>query len=223
MIIYCPTCDKDISGLKVGAKRNHLRWCKTCSYTRYDDINWEEVQNYYDTGKSYAECATKFNCTALTICKASKNGLIKKRNRKENAALIYVKYGKRSQSEETKIKLRNIALNSPHRRLKKKTIKYKGVLLDSSWELNLANILDNLKVLWIRPKPIRWKDSEGIEHNYFSDFFLPDYNLFLDPKNPFARQVQSTKIQHLKEQYNNIIFLTKEQLTEEYIKSLLVK
>lgn len=110
-------------------------------------------------------------------------------------------------TEETKKILREKALASPHRRLRRKMIEYKGVMLDSTWELALAVRLDELDIDWIRPDPIPWTDDNGIVHNYFGDFFLPKYNLILDPKNPQAIRVQSKKLKCLLEQYGNIIIL----------------
>lgn len=99
------------------------------------------------------------------------------------------------------------ALASNHRRLKKGVLYYKGILLDSSWELALAKRLDFLNIEWIRPDPIKWKDDEGIIHNYFPDFYLPKYDLYLDPKNPAAYNSQKEKIDCLKKQLTNLIIL----------------
>ena len=41
-------------------------------------------------------------------------------------------------------------------------------------------------------------------HNYFPDFYLPDYNLYLDPKNPHAVTVQKKKLDLLLKQHTNI-------------------
>jgi hypothetical protein len=114
----------------------------------------------------------------------------------------------KNHSAEVKELIREKALLSNHRRLRKKMIEYNGVMLDSTWELELAQRLDEQNIRWERPKPIRWSDSEGILHNYFPDFFLPDYNLYLDPKNPHAYNVQKKKIDQLKKQLTNLVILT---------------
>ena len=62
----------------------------------------------------------------------------------------------------------------------------KKVLLESSWELELAESLTNSNVEWIRPKFIKWIDLEGTTRRYFPDFYLPKYDIYLDPKNPYA-------------------------------------
>jgi hypothetical protein len=119
----------------------------------------------------------------------------------------------RRQTQETKDKLRKIALASPHRRLVKSTRIYKckdgtDVLLDSSWEEALAKRLDELNITWIRPiQPIPWIDNSGVSHNYFPDFFLPVKNLYLDPKNPIAYTAQRAKIAIITKQLGNLIIL----------------
>lgn len=110
-------------------------------------------------------------------------------------------------SSESKRKIKEKALASNHRRLKKNTIQYKEIKLDSTWELILAKSLDDNNIKWIRPDPIKWKDEENKEHHYFPDFFLPEYNLYVDPKNPHAYRVQNKKIDIIKKQLTNLVFL----------------
>ncbi len=107
-------------------------------------------------------------------------------------------------TKETKQLLKEKALTSTHRRLRKGVVEYKGVLLDSSWELKLAKRLDELNIKWFRPDPIPWIDEEGVTHNYFPDFYLPEYDKYLDPKNKHAIKVQENKLKILLTQYKNI-------------------
>lgn len=62
--------------------------------------------------------------------------------------------------------------------------------MDSSYEVKLANILDELNIQWDRPEPVEWYDVSGGKHHYFSDFRLIDYDLYLDPKNEYCFKVQ---------------------------------
>ena len=118
----------------------------------------------------------------------------------------------RHHTKETKNKQSTSARNSNHRRLVKSCRYYikkddTQVLLDSSWEEKLAKILDDKHIKWERPKPLKWVDNAGNIHNYFPDFYLPEYNLYLDPKNPQACIKQKEKIDILYKMYNNIIIL----------------
>ena len=110
-------------------------------------------------------------------------------------------------SEETKLKQQEKALASKHRRLRRKMIEYNGIMLDSTWELLLAKKLDAENIIWVRPGPIDWVDTDGLTHHYFPDFYLPEHDLYLDPKNPKAYEVQYKKIEQLKTQLTNLVIL----------------
>lgn len=66
-----------------------------------------------------------------------------------------------------------------------KKILYNGVYLGSTYELTLAKSLDNHSINWTKPKRIPYIDPFNKERTYEADFFLPEYNLYLDPKNEF--------------------------------------
>lgn len=69
------------------------------------------------------------------------------------------------------------------------------VLLESSWELAIAEWLDAHGIVWIRPKPIPWKDHTSNKTRlYYPDFYLPNFDLYLDPKNPTALAKSSHKM-----------------------------
>lgn len=128
----------------------------------------------------------------------------------------------RKHTEETKNKLRELALASKHRRLCRSIREYKCkdgsiVVLDSSWEEELAKRLDFLNINWIRPKdPIRYLDNNGKEHSYFPDFYLPEYDILLDPKNPAALFAQKEKVDILKNMLTNLVILSNIQDIKEY-------
>jgi hypothetical protein len=118
----------------------------------------------------------------------------------------------RKHSEFTKELIRDRALASNHRRLRRGIVEYTRldgsiVSLDSSWELALAKRLDELKIRWERPDSISYVASDGRTRRYFPDFYLPDHNLYLDPKNPFAIKAQQDKINQLTKQIKNLIII----------------
>jgi hypothetical protein len=83
---------------------------------------------------------------------------------------------------------------------------YNGVIFDSGWEVAIAKQLDSLKISWIRPtSPLLWIDYSGKSRKYFPDFYLPEYKVFLDPKNPIATQKQLEKVTFIQETYKNVI------------------
>ena len=68
------------------------------------------------------------------------------------------------------------------------------LLLESSWELKIAEWLDKIKLNWTRPNHIKWVDSKGKERKYFPDFYILNYDLYLDPKNTYQINVQKEKL-----------------------------
>lgn len=96
----------------------------------------------------------------------------------------------------------------------RKTIYYKGVVLESSWELILAEWLDEKEIKWERPKPIGWVDDDNKQKLYYPDFYLTEYNLFLDPKNPYCMELDKDKMNkisgHINIIYGDIDYVIKE-------------
>lgn len=109
----------------------------------------------------------------------------------------------------------------------KRRVSYKNkfgeiVHLHSSYEEMLAKEFDKHNILWTRPKPLKWIDDNGEEHKYYPDFYLPKYNLYLDPKNNYLLIKDENKIAKVKEQNNVKIFaLSVEQLNIDAIGKLI--
>lgn len=85
-------------------------------------------------------------------------------------------------------------------------IKYKDYILDSLWELRIAQYLDELNFKWSRPTDaLEWRDKRNHKRKYFPDFYLPEYNLYLDPKNPIVMIKQKEKVDYFLSNFDNII------------------
>lgn len=92
----------------------------------------------------------------------------------------------------------------------------KETVLQSTYELRCSEILNELGIKWLRPKALKYDGR-----NYFADFYLPDCDVWLDPKNAFKARKDATKIAKVIEQNNvKLYVLLDEQLTLEYIKHL---
>lgn len=76
----------------------------------------------------------------------------------------------------------------------------KKVLLESSWEVRIANFLTDKNIKWIRPKFIKWQDSIGKTRRYFPDFYLVDYDIYLDPKNPYCLKRDEEKLNEVQKE-----------------------
>ena len=99
-------------------------------------------------------------------------------------------------------------------------VRYKGIWLDSKWELQVAESLDENQIRWVRPKVgFVWTD-EG--RKYYPDFFLPDFDLYLDPKHPYLQVRDWTKIQEAQKRNNiRVLMLNEDQLTWKIIAELM--
>jgi len=58
------------------------------------------------------------------------------------------------------------------------------IQMDSSWEAKCAEKLDELGVKWERDENIKLKyiDKRAQTRNYIPDFYLPDYDIYLEVK-----------------------------------------
>lgn len=199
MIRRCAHCSKafNLDSKPKGWMANHSRWCSE-----------NPLRNQY--------------LERLAIARSSKNSF---RNQyaygvemtAETKAKISRAATGRRHSIETCEVLREKALKSPHRRLKRRVVEYRGVLLDSQWELELARRLDSLRIQWTRPNPLPWVDENDRSHHYFPDFYLPEIGIYLDPKNPQAERVQSHKLKLLLQQHPNIVILRSLKECREFL------
>lgn len=81
----------------------------------------------------------------------------------------------------------------------------KIIILESSWEYEIAQFFDNNNIIWIRPKPISWIDKFGKNRLYFPDFYLDNMSLYVDPKNPYCMEKDLDKMMYI-EKVVNIIY-----------------
>lgn len=168
----CEYCGLEFSNWS--QKANHIRWKhkKVPSTSQMKSEKWIEAMKLR-RGKTKSQ--SKIHCVCnfcgkewdtykeqftrhLKICKLNPNRIVPKGHR---------------QSEETKKKLSEKALKNSYRRIMRHTQEYKGVLYDSSWEVEFAKRLETLGEPFERPStPILYVDDDGKEHNYFPDFYL---------------------------------------------------
>ena len=108
-----------------------------------------------------------------------------------------------------------------------KSVSYRGITLGSSYEELVARSLDENNVLWERPKNFKWFDDENRERRYFPDFYLPEYDVYLDPKNdflinnpnPYFGILDCEKIRRVEEANDiRVLILSKQELEWNVIK-----
>lgn len=81
-----------------------------------------------------------------------------------------------------------------------------NITFDSSWEVEIAEFLDNNNIKWIRDRKIvlYWIDSNNKKRRYYPDFYLPEFNVYVDPKNQYKQSMDKEKIQYIKS-HNTLI------------------
>lgn len=100
------------------------------------------------------------------------------------------------------------------------------VFLESSYEFAVAKSLDASGIRWIRPSKknafVYEYPEENQQRRYFPDFYLPDYNVYLDPKNDYRIKKDMRKIRLVAQTYKvRIIILEQEKLDWSSISSLI--
>ena len=183
--------------------------------------NWKLIQQEYDSGLSYRDLIAKYGMSTATLTAAKKRGDLIIRSRSEGNSLAKItkpyKHSRETKQKLSKIRSKNLNGNAFY----SKRFVYNGITLDSSYELKVAQCLDENSISWIRPKSLKWNDN-GQLRRYIPDFYLPDYDVYLDPKNDYLIKKDERKIR-LAEDYNNvkIFVLDKDNLTWDKINKII--
>lgn len=89
--------------------------------------------------------------------------------------------------------------------------------LQSTYEYAVFEILCELEVRWIRPKSLKYDGK-----NYFADFYLIDFDIYLDPKNDYKAKCDFQKIKAVTEQNNvRLYVLCIEHINKNTIASII--
>jgi hypothetical protein len=73
-------------------------------------------------------------------------------------------------------------------------IKNEVFTAESSYEVRLSTILNELDIYWVRPSFMWYVDDKLQKRRYYPDFFLPQFNVYLDPKNEYLIKTDIQKI-----------------------------
>lgn len=183
----CLKCKKPIQY----EKKNNKFCCKSCS------------ASYNNIGRIKSE-ETKHKIGRPSPLKGTKKELVKqylikcKICDKEQLVGWKQKNNKTCGNDDCKI-MASVGLRTYQNGSRKPTWFYnpyenKEVLLESSWEVEIAEYLNDKQIEWNRPGFILWKDSSNKTRRYFPDFYLPDFDMYLDPKNPYCMKRDTEKM-----------------------------
>lgn len=93
---------------------------------------------------------------------------------------------------------------------------------DSQWEVELAKSLTGSNIFWTRPQKFILSDGRS----YTPDFYLPEYDIFLDPKahRPSHYRQSILKIEMFELEYNTkcLVISSKKNLTWGHIQTMLI-
>ena len=189
---------------------------------RNNNYDWSVIQTEYDSGLSIRALATKYGMATRSFTLAMKRGDLKTRDRSAAGKKSYEVNGPRKWSTEAKERhSETMSHKMANRKVASKRFVHNGIVLESSWEKAVAVALDESGISWTRPKPVMYNDN-GQTRRYYPDFYLPEYDCYLDPKNSFVAKRDERKLSLVREQNNiNLIVLDEHQLTWAAIQQLI--
>lgn len=216
----CPICNKEFSKMGIGT---HI-------YLQHTENGKICKQNQIKGYKNRTRIAWNKGKTKETDARIAKSCKTFQNNKLFG---LHINYNKKQYfSLERRQRLREVAILRGLGGVRQtKKILYNGVKLGSTYEVELAKDLDANNIKWNIPKRIKYFDLNNKLHYYIPDLYLPDYNIYLDPKNDFLINninprlgyKDSDKIKWVCEQNNIKVFiLNKDQLTWKYIKENLL-
>lgn len=167
MDLICGYCGKECKNKK--SLNNHERLCKlnpNRQYTIFNNIAWQKAKG------------------TNQFIKAKKEG-INIEVSTETRLKLKLSSSKHRHSEETKQKIsKKLALNNHGGRCK--WYKYNNIYLQGTWELSVAKKLDQVGIQWIKTKQanhvLKYYDANNKLHHYNPDFYLPEYDCYLEIK-----------------------------------------
>lgn len=176
-------------------KSNNLHINKASRPKHDPNLNWQEIQKFYDDNHTFRDVQQKYNFSSHSLAKCIKLGLLKTRPSWETSRILG-HYDNVKHTEETKDKIskgmRKAVLEGRQKTPRPygtygTTIRHTSWLgneevLHGGWELKVAKYMDEQKINWCKSKEHFTYLFEEKEHEYFPDFYLKDYDLFIEVK-----------------------------------------
>lgn len=164
----CKYCKKECKNNN--SLRNHERLCKlnpNRQFTKFSDKEWQKNKLQEGGGTNQ-------------YIKAKREGKPIPKYSKRSGSWLG-----RHHTEESKQKIsEKLSMNNHGGRCK--WYDYNGTRLQGTWELAIAKKLDLFLIKWIKTREkkyvLQYIDDKGKQHTYNPDFYLKDYNCFLEIK-----------------------------------------
>ena len=99
---------------------------------------------------------------------------------------------------------------------------YNGISMDSTWEVEVAKLMDSLGIKWYRSKKLClwWYDDKNNKRRYHPDFYLPNFDVYLDTKNKYLMKQDKYKIQKVLENNKVNLIVGSLKVVKDYILKL---
>ena len=217
----CKQCSKEF---KVVASKKASNFCSHSCCSKFKWAQFKKTDGYKDFVKIAKENGLKSS--------GNKNSIREKRPLETRQCRVC---GKEFETEHYKTKKTCsthcfhglISINSRNHpncggETNYKRYVYKDISMDSSWEVDIAKWMDKNNITWIRSRKIvfLWSDKNGNKRRYYPDFFLPKYNIYLDPKNKFLIEKDKYKIEAVQKENNIKIICDIKDGILDYLKTI---
>jgi hypothetical protein len=209
----CIFCNKEINnkgGLikhQNGCKYNPNRIIYKSHFTEYNDEVRNGLKpknkNQYQLAKEKGECWSLSKEGRLKLSNASKGRKLSNEV-KEKLSLIRSKIIE----EQGKGGFKNIKW------YKIFNIEKEEFILRGTWELKIANLLNDNNILWIRKIYLNYIDNK-IKRTYCPDFYLPKYNLYLEVKGYFSIKDKDKMNKVIKNNKINLVIINSKMINNE--------
>jgi hypothetical protein len=158
-------------------------------------LDWKEIQAYYDDNHTFRDVQEQYNLSSIRLARYIKEGYLKTRSSTETLKLRGTRKTPTmtpEMREKVSKGMRKAVLEGRQRTPRpyaSRLIIYNHIswlgneeVLHGGWELKVAKYMDEHKIHYCKSKEHFTYIFEGREHEYFPDFYLQKYDLFIEVK-----------------------------------------
>lgn len=199
--------------------------CCLYTYMAKDQLNVipeilkKQIISLYQDGKSYKEIYSYPGIKKNYIIRLKNQGLLVPRTLKEAHKLRLNRDGPNKMGLDARKKL-SIQQSLKNRGGKSKWFLVKGVKVQGTWEKKVAEKLTDLNIKWIKPQHNKDVIEYTIDNKirrYTPDFYLPEYNQFLEIKGYYWNNDKLKMQAIIKQHPNKKIFIMRENDYKKFL------
>lgn len=180
IVFKCSFCNKEYK--RISDQHQHERWCK-------QNPNHQIKKSPAQSEKWLEAMHNRKGKGTNQFTKAKELGLpVPEGTMKGKPSIMLGKHHTEESKKKLSESMRKMIQdgNRSYSFLHRKSYLFEGNRLDSSYELTVAKELKDHNINFeIHPNGLIYTDGEGKTRTYFPDFYLIDYDVYLDPKNDF--------------------------------------